>query len=209
MVLRCSCVSLPSSSYPLHRHFVRPCCAVLACGCRVHLCCVAVEMTPSVHRWLLPLSVLLCSLLLTHFTYVHADDDATGSSTPTGGRVRWFVLIDGGSTGSRAHVHRYTMDAGKPLPVVEESINKKIKPGQTHCRETARWRGGVASLGAACSELLIPRDQSIVHDARSQQLCFESTRCECIDQGPPRLHQGDRTQTGVEPDAHSFACQSG
>ena len=44
--------------------------------------------------------------------------------------VRYFILIDAGSTGSRAHVHEYTVDAARPLPVVEESKNRKIKPGQ-------------------------------------------------------------------------------
>jgi hypothetical protein len=89
-------------------------------------------MTPSMRRCLLPLSLLLCSLLLPGA--VRGDSDSAGSpdrSSSPGAAVRWFVLIDGGSTGSRAHVHRYTMDAGRPLPVVEESINKKIKPGQT------------------------------------------------------------------------------
>jgi hypothetical protein len=52
---------------------------------------------------------------------------AAGAAAVSG--VRYFILIDAGSTGSRAHVHEYTVDAARPLPIVEESKNKKIKPG--------------------------------------------------------------------------------
>jgi Golgi nucleoside diphosphatase len=47
--------------------------------------------------------------------------------------VKYIVMIDAGSTGSRAHVHAYTLDSSRPLPVVEESKNKKIKPGLSSC----------------------------------------------------------------------------
>lgn len=49
--------------------------------------------------------------------------------------VGYFVLIDAGSTGSRAHVHQFVKDSTKKLPVVDESTNKKIKPGLSYYAE--------------------------------------------------------------------------
>jgi hypothetical protein len=68
---------------------------------------------------------------------------SSSSSSP----VRYFVLIDGGSTGSRAHVHQYTTDDTRTLPVVEESQNKKIKPGQRAGTSDTRWRGTDTTTG--------------------------------------------------------------
>lgn len=45
------------------------------------------------------------------------------------GPPAYIVLIDAGSTGSRAHVHEYRVEKSRPLPLIDESKNKKIKPG--------------------------------------------------------------------------------
>ena len=41
----------------------------------------------------------------------------------------YIILIDGGSTGSRCHVHSYTLPSTSALPIVSPSDNMKIKPG--------------------------------------------------------------------------------
>jgi hypothetical protein len=68
------------------------------------------------------------ALVFSYLPSVNADD---GNSAPTL-PVSYFVLIDAGSTGSRAHVHEYRVHPAKPLPLVEESKSIKIKPGMSH-----------------------------------------------------------------------------
>lgn len=40
-----------------------------------------------------------------------------------------MILIDAGSTGSRIHVHTYSVSSSSPLPDIQPSHNKKLKPG--------------------------------------------------------------------------------
>lgn len=42
---------------------------------------------------------------------------------------KYVVFIDAGSSGSRAHVHSYTMEGTKSIPKVDASKNLKVKPG--------------------------------------------------------------------------------
>lgn len=73
----------------------------------------------------LPSLLLLCVLLLCCLPPSLSDsaDD-----------VRYVIMIDAGSTGSRIHIHRYTWPVDgdgelTALPVIEPSINVKIKGG--------------------------------------------------------------------------------
>jgi Golgi nucleoside diphosphatase len=61
---------------------------------------------------------------------VSTPSSSSSSSSSSSHTARYIILIDGGSTGSRAHVHRYyPSQTPNSLPVVEISENKKIKPG--------------------------------------------------------------------------------
>lgn len=92
-------------------------------------------MTRRLRSPALLLSSLFLALLSTLLFAVHTAADAASvavaasDAASAAAGVRYFVLIDAGSTGSRAHVHKYNVDSGKPLPIVHESQNKKIKPG--------------------------------------------------------------------------------
>ena len=77
--------------------------------------------------------VFLSSILLLLF--LAYSPTALTSVHAAAGEVGYFVLIDAGSTGSRAHVHQYVKDPTKKLPVVDESTNKKIKPGLSYYAE--------------------------------------------------------------------------
>lgn len=97
------------------------------------------------------LSSVLFALLSIHAALLSTAVSAAGAvaaaaatdaaaAAAAASNVRYFVLIDAGSTGSRAHVHKYTVDSAKPLPIVHESQNKKIKPGQHDSRDSgALW----------------------------------------------------------------------
>ena len=47
----------------------------------------------------------------------------------------WVIVIDAGSTGSRIHIHSYSWLDSEALPNLAPSINEKIKPGLSECKE--------------------------------------------------------------------------
>lgn len=43
--------------------------------------------------------------------------------------VQYVIMIDAGSTGSRVHIHSYSWSDDSALPIIQPSVNTKIKPG--------------------------------------------------------------------------------
>lgn len=82
-----------------------------------------------IRRLALLLPLLSLALSAAALVQVVAADSAAGQAQS--GSSGWIVLIDAGSTGSRAHCHEYNFEEGRALPIVGASINKKIKPGTT------------------------------------------------------------------------------
>ena len=89
-------------------------------------------MQSAPHWLLLLLAVFVASVLPFVPTSTLPWSSSADSST------QYVVLIDGGSSGSRVHVHPYTLPAASssssssaspPLPVISPSFSLKVKPG--------------------------------------------------------------------------------
>jgi len=94
-----------------------------------------VRLRPAVshpHAWSALVALVLSTCVPLSLLYNAALAAGSGASVTIGDTTpQYIVLIDAGSTGSRAHVHQWSpsTDPQRSLPIVQESVNKKINPG--------------------------------------------------------------------------------
>lgn len=101
------------------------------------------------------MGVLLCVLI--PLLYMRYPTTASARALPEEDGKHYIILIDAGSSGSRMHVHGYTkaIDAHN-MPRVDDSLNKKQKPGLSSFAENPSKAGEAIHELQEFAESVVP-----------------------------------------------------